>query len=195
MSLGLMPTFDPIHLKGNQQQRRSFMYPVHIYQGTFLSFFVRRDSVCLAATLFPREEQRQVSELPGVWAIHHLFCSLHTQSCQELPLEGLWADDLDKAQSPASPAFMIPLAGWWVTNVWGNWASKHVLTNTEHMFAVSRMWHFLYPHRATKFSPVSFGCMPNRSFIQWFTIHQTFFWVLCTSAALYCTVVWDKRNI
>lgn len=89
MSLGLMPTFDPIHLKGNQQQRRSFMCPVHIYQGTFLSCFVRRDSVCLAATLFPREEQRQVSEWPGVWAIHHPFCSLHTQSCQELPLEGL----------------------------------------------------------------------------------------------------------
>lgn len=49
-----MPTFDPIHLKGNQQQRHSFMYPGHIYQETFLSFLVHRDSVCLDAAFFPR---------------------------------------------------------------------------------------------------------------------------------------------
>lgn len=147
MSLGLMPTFDPIHLKGNQQQRHSFMYPENIYQGTFLSFLVHHDSVFLAAALFQREEQRQVSEFPHVWAIHHLFFSLHTQSSQELPLEGLWADDSDKAQDPAFPAFMIPLAGWWVTTVWGT--EQTSLTNTEHMFVALRMWHFLYPHRAT----------------------------------------------
>lgn len=51
MSLGLIPTFDPIHLKGNKQQKHSFIYPVDIYQGTFLSFLVHHDSVCLLPTL------------------------------------------------------------------------------------------------------------------------------------------------
>jgi hypothetical protein len=47
MSLGLISTFDPIHLKGNKQQKHSFIYPENIYQRTFLSFLVHDESVHL----------------------------------------------------------------------------------------------------------------------------------------------------
>lgn len=56
----------------------------------------------------------------------------------------------------------------------GGLSKRPSLTNAEHMFAVVRIWYFLYVQRRL-FSPASFGYVPNRSSIQLFTVHQTAF--------------------
>lgn len=71
-SLGLIPTFDPIHLKGNKQLKHSFIYPANIYQGTFLSFLTHCDSVCLLLTLPGCCILSEIRTKSGIWVSLYL---------------------------------------------------------------------------------------------------------------------------
>lgn len=145
---------------------------------------------------YPLPKRRTKAGIWVAWCLGHsspLLFSPHP-IMPGTPIRGPLSWWLRQSPEPCLSCLYDPISGRMGDKRVGELSKRTCLTNTEHMFAVSRMWHFLYPHRATKFSPVSFGCMPNRSFIQWFTVHQTLFWVLCPSAVLYCTVVWGQKK-